>query len=92
MRIDAYNKISQIYQSNSVKKVNAVNGVKAKDKVEISRIGRDYQVAKTAVNQTEDVRQDKINEIKNRLASGTYDVTAKELVDKLVDSYYDSSI
>lgn len=92
MRIDAYNKISQIYQSNSVKKVNVVNGVKANDKVEISRIGRDYQVAKTAVNQTEDIRKDKIEAIKKRLESGSYDVSANELIDKLVDSYYDTSI
>ena len=92
MRIDAYNKITQLYQNSTVKKVNAVEVVKAKDKLELSSIGKEYQTAKTAISSVDDIRQEKINDIKKRMQSGTYDVSGKEFADKLVDSFYNSII
>jgi len=92
MRVDAYNKIAQLYQTNTSNKVSKVNGVAAIDKVEISRAGRDYQVAKAAVQNASDVRMDKVNDIKKRMESGTYDVSANEIASKLVDSFYDTII
>ncbi len=92
MRIEAYNKINQIYQTNNAAKISKTGKVSASDKLEISQIGKDIQVAKAAVAQTEDVRMDKVNEIKQRMASGTYNVSAEELADKLVENYFDQSI
>jgi negative regulator of flagellin synthesis FlgM len=92
MRVDAYNKISQLYQTNATKKVSPVSGVSATDKVEISRVGRDYQVAKAAVQNSSDVRADKVNDIKNRMEAGTYDISANEVANKIVDSFYDTII
>lgn len=92
MRVDAYNKIAQLYQTNAPKKVSGVSSVSAKDKVEISRVGRDYQVAKNAVQNASDVRTDKMNEIKKRMEAGTYDISANEVANKIVDSYYDTII
>lgn len=92
MRIDAFNKISQLYQANSTQKMTKTAAANNKDRVEISQMGKDYQIAKQAVAQTPDIRQDKVNELKQKLASGTYNVDAKELAEKLVDSYFDESI
>ena len=92
MRIDAFNKINKLYQTNSTKNTVKSKGSNFSDKLEISKTGKDYQIAKQAVAQTPDVREDKVNEIKQRMAAGLYDVGAKEVVDKIVDNYFDELI
>ncbi len=92
MRIDAYNKISQVYQTNVAKNTNKTVGSSASDQVEISRIGKDYQVAKKAVAVTPDVRMDKVNEIKARMESASYNISAEEIANKIVDGYFNTII
>ncbi len=89
MRIDAFNKISQLYQTNSVKNTSKTKSGSFSDKLEISQMGKDYQVAKQIVAQTPDVREDKVNEIRQRMEAGTYDVSSGELAQKLVEAYFD---
>ena len=84
MRIDAINRVSQLYQANSTKKVAKANDVAKYDSVQISQMGKDYQVAKAAVAATPDVRTDLVNDIKSRMENGTYDVSMEMLADKLL--------
>ena len=57
MRIDAYNAVSQIYKTSSYSKNNkVVTNKKENDKYEISDTAKLYQVAKSAVASTSDVR------------------------------------
>lgn len=84
MRIDAINRVSQLYQTNSTKKVAKANDVAKYDSVQISQMGKDYQVAKAAVAATPDVRTDLVNDIKSRMENGTYDVSMEMLADKLL--------
>lgn len=92
MRVDAFNKVSQLYQANSTKKVTSASAVSQKDRVEISRMGKDYQIAKQAVANTPDIREDKVAALKQKIASGNYNVNAEELADKMVESYFNESI
>lgn len=92
MRIEAYNKVSSIYQTSKIKKTEAAKAAASFDQVEISRQGQDYQIAKKAVMNQPDVRMDRVNEIKSKMASGAYNVNLEEVADKLVDSYFDQSI
>lgn len=87
MRIDAYNAVNQVYQSNAGYKAKAANASYSSDKVEISSVGREYQVAKAAVAQAPDVREDKIAEIKARMSAGTYHVSGMDFANKILDSY-----
>ena len=84
MRIDAINRVSQLYQANSTKKVAKANSTEKYDSVQISQMGKDYQVAKAAVAATPDVRTDLVNDIKTRMQNGTYDVSMEMLADKLL--------
>lgn len=86
MRIEAYNAINQVYQTNSkmVTKTNATAG--SNDKFEISQTAKSYQVAKQAVSAASDIREDKVAEIKAKMASGTYTVSAEDFADKVLDS------
>ena len=92
MRVDAFNKVSQIYQASSLKSSTKTAGSNFQDKLEISQVGKDYQVAKQAVLGISDVREDKVNDIKLRMESGTYNISSQEVADKLVESYFNQSI
>ncbi len=87
MRIDAYNQISQIYKTNSKMKTQKTSSVSAKDKVEISSFGKAYQVAKNAVKNAPDVREDRVAELKAQIQNGTYEVSSESFADKLLESY-----
>jgi len=86
MRIEAYNAVSQIYQSNSkmVAKTNSV--ANANDKFEISQTAKNYQVAKQAVSVAPDIREDKIADIKAKMSSGTYTVKPEDFADKVLNN------
>ena len=84
MRIDAINRVSQLYQANSTKKVAKANDIQKYDSVQISQMGKDYQVAKAAVAATPDVRTDLVADIKSRIQNGTYNVSMEMLADKLL--------
>ena len=86
MRIDAYNQISQIYQTNNKYKTQKTTSVSARDKVEISSMGKAYQAAKSAVNEAADVREDKIADIKARMAAGTYNISSEAVADKILNN------
>lgn len=92
MRVDAYNKIAQVYQTNAVQKIEKKTNVSTKDQVEISSLGNDYQVAKKAVADSPDIRADKVQDIKERIALGTYNVNMEEVADHILKRYFEKSI
>jgi len=92
MRIDAYNKISQVYQASNIQKVSKVKGGSEKDKLEISNTAKDYQIAKQAISQIPDVREDKVNAIKKQIQSGTYNVNMEEVASHIVEKYFEKTI
>lgn len=88
MRIDAYSAVNQMYQAkNQVKKVNMEKKVGKDDKLEISQFGKDINTAKVAVQETSDIREDKVEAIKKQMAEGTYSVSTEALADKLVENF-----
>lgn len=92
MRIDAYNQVNQIYQATKTAKTKAKPSKNVTDTLEVSNVGKDLQIAKQALNATSDVREEKINAIKAAMASGTYNVSAEELADNILNRYFDATI
>lgn len=89
MRIDAFNKISEMYKASSVKNTEKAKGKSFSDTLEISQTGKDYQVAKQIVARTPDIRETKVNDIKQRMETGAYNITNEQVADKIVDDYFD---
>lgn len=88
MRIDAYNQVSQIYKTNKAGKVTAASSVSnTRDEVQISSFGRDYQIAKQAVQETSDIRTDKVADLKEKIAAGSYHVDNGDFAAKLLAKY-----
>ena len=92
MRIDALNQVSRMYQPTRTKTVAKSSAAGSGDNVEISRAAQDYQLAKKAVGEAPDIREEKVKDIKEQLASGSYNVSAVEIADKMVSKYFDTII
>ena len=70
--------------------VSEVKKADGRDKYEVSKSAKDYQTAKDAVKSAPDIREDKVRDIKEALTSGTYNISAQEMADKMVSKYFDS--
>ena len=56
----------------------------AGDRVQISERSREIARANEVINAAPDVRMDKVEEIKAKLAAGTYDVSSEKIANALV--------
>ena len=89
MRIDAYNQIAQLYgvQKNyNTQKTNKAASM-GSDQLSISQAGYSYQVAKSAVSEASDVREDKVAKLKAQIDAGTYSVNPDDFASKLLEKY-----
>lgn len=85
MRINSINAMSQAYNSSKAKKLQSTSGTaNSKDTVAFSPFAKELSIAKTAVEQAPDVRQAKVDEIKQQMEAGNYNVTAAQIADKLL--------
>ncbi len=82
MRIEAYNQVTQVYNSSRTAMAKGADSVKKRDEVQISRKGRDYQVAEAP-----DIREDRVIQVRNRMASGNYKVDNGDFAAKLLEKY-----
>jgi len=69
---------------NRVGQTESSAPVVKKDDVSISDASRLKQKVMQAVNQAEDIRADKVNELKEKLAAGTYEVSDGEVAEKMI--------
>ena len=89
MRIDAYNQIAQAYgvqKTYNTQKANKTASM-GSDQLSISQTGYSYQVAKTAVSEASDVREDKVAKLKAQIQNGTYSVNPDDFASKLLEKY-----
>lgn len=61
-------------------------------KSDISARGKDMAKAKDVASAAPDVREDKIAELKKRIAEGKYNVAPEKIADKLVDEHLASPL
>ncbi len=89
MRVEAMSQVAQIYKANQTQGTEKTQRAKAKDEVQISEAGKDFQIAKTALQEAPDVRADKIAAIKSSMEAGTYQVNSSDFADKVIQKYKD---
>lgn len=90
MRIDAYNQINQVYGVGKTRKAGKsgyADNVNTTDQVSFSSIGKDMQVAKAALANVPDVRQEKVDALKTAIQNGTYSVSNESFAEKLMSAY-----
>lgn len=79
------NKILKKYKTNSKKVNKASKANMKKDQLSISNDARDFQVAMKAVRNTPELRQDKVDEIKQKIKDGKYNPSAKDVAKKMIN-------
>lgn len=90
MRVGAYNQVSQIYGSTKISKgynTGSAGVVSAQDKFSFSNVGKDMQIAKNALKDVPDIREDKVQALSASIANGTYQVSPESFADKLIAAY-----
>ena len=88
MRVEAYNQVAQLYNREKTQKVqNTKQMSTGRDEVQISSMGRDYQITKQAVADASDIREDRVAQLKERLDSGNYNVDMNDFANKLLEKY-----
>ncbi len=81
--------ISEIYKTYEAKP--AVSGKKVKsggkkDNLNVSNQAREFQLAFKAVSSAPSVREDKVDDIKARIDSGSYSISAEAVADKILSN------
>jgi len=71
---------------------NAVAGDSGAVKPDISTRGKDFAAANVVAKNAPDTREDKIAELKKRIADGNYKVDAKAVADRMVDEHLAADI
>lgn len=85
MRIEAYSQIQQVYKATKTDKSQKKPSAAMSDQLEISTMGKDYQVAKQAVAGSADVREELTAPLKKSIQAGTYEVSVDKFADKLLE-------
>lgn len=83
MKINPYIQVQQLYNTKKVGETKKANSVGRTDNVVISSIGREIQVAKQAVSNAPDIREDVVAPIRTAVKNGTYEVNEESFADKL---------
>lgn len=84
MRIDAINRGYDIY-SKQVSATSKANGkVNSKDEVDLSSQAKDFATIKKMLAKETDVREELVQDIKQRIDNGTYNVSSKDVADKIL--------
>jgi negative regulator of flagellin synthesis FlgM len=69
--------------ANSDKQTVSV-AARPEEKVDLSTQAKDIQQAKSALSAVPDVREEKVQEIKNQVENGKYNVSAEKIAGKMV--------
>lgn len=97
--IDKIPGINKVYKSFSVERkkgtqeVFSVNG--RKDELTVSQKAKDYQIVNKgikAMNQIPDIREDKVNAIRDKMEKGLYDIDGKDIAEKMLSGNFDKKI
>ena len=94
--IDKIPGINKIYKSFSVERKNETQEVfplnGRKDELTISQKAIDYQIVNKGIDQIPDIREDKVNAIKEKMDKGLYDVDGKDIAEKMMSGKFDKKI
>ena len=91
MRIDAYNQVMASYKPQNVgqPKKTSQSASMGRDQVQISNLGQDLGIAKNAVKESPDVREDLVAEMKAKygVEGKVPDVDIDDFADKLLSNF-----
>ena len=92
MRIGSITQVSQLYQTTATAKKKDTSVADQRDALSISSFGKDYQIAKNALANVPDVRQEKVDALKQSISKGTYEVNSEDFAAHLLAAYKNRTV
>lgn len=77
-----YNQNTKVSQKVKPEKTKGLMG--KKDELTLSTEGQTFQKVLSAMEQLPDIREDKVNEIKQRVDAGTYQIDNEKVAEKMM--------
>ncbi len=94
MDINAVNraqKIYNIYNNQNAKNTNrASRSQENMDSVSLSAAGEEFSAALNAIRKAPDINSSKVDDLKEKVQSGSYYVNTEDLADKILQNYNNS--
>ena len=81
--IQQYQKTEKV-EDRASEKAGAANNLVPEEKVNLSTTAKDVQNLKNAISKLPDVREEKVQALKDQIEKGTYRVDADKVADKMV--------
>lgn len=92
MRIDAYAQVQQLYSSKKTERTVKDAKTGFRDQLQISSKGKDIQIAKQALAQSPDIREEKVAALKEAVRSGNYEVSGESFAQRVIEKYHQSQL
>lgn len=84
MNINKVDKILQVYNTQSIKKVESSKKNGKKDELKLSNKAMEYQIAVNSLKNVPEIRKDKVEKLKSEISAGTYKVDGEKIVEKML--------
>lgn len=80
-------KAFNVYKKQQVRETTKVSSrISRKDEFNISDKAKEYQIAMNALKKVPDIRHEKVDEIRQQIKSGTYDIDSGKIAEKIYES------
>ena len=86
MKISSVSNLYSVYNTKPAVSRKKPEERSQADSYNVSSEAKDYNMVYKAVMQSSDIREDKINSISQKIADGTFNVSAEKLADKILSS------
>ncbi|MDD3765745.1 MAG: flagellar biosynthesis anti-sigma factor FlgM [Eubacteriales bacterium] len=86
-RISSANNVSGIYRKNQSDFYKTENKTIKKDALVLSKGGQIFNEALKALKAMPEVSETKVNEIKNSIKNGSYNVSSVDIADKMIKGF-----
>ena len=87
MKITNMLNTTNIYNKNTKNDKKIEKTIKNNDSFTVSDKARDFQAVLKAVSSSPDIREDKVNNILNKIQEGSYNVSSEDIAKKLLSKY-----
>lgn len=90
MKIDPFNiqKALEVYNNASSKTMKRakINKTQKRDNLILSDNAKNFSAILNKLKEIEDIRYDKVQEIKDKVDKGTYKINSEKIADKIIES------
>ena len=94
----AYKQISQVNETSKIDRAEIAPNQKTdhkiempQDKISLSETSKDLQMAKDAAESASDIRMDRVNELKQAIAEGRYQVNPDKIAERILQEHASGS-